>query len=168
MSKRLPTLALALCAVLAGCGGGDDASIPRQQAEALTTQLDLVADRMDQNPPLCGSARTQLGQLEQKIEGLPASVTQDVRDKLDEGLANLNDLVTQKCEQAQTQEPTTETTETTEPSTTETTETTPPTTTEEQKPPGQKKKDQTDETTTETIPGGEPAPTDGDGGTAAP
>jgi hypothetical protein len=162
MTRRLPTAGFALCVLLAGCGGGDEGSIPAREAQGLTTQLDLVADRMDQDPPLCGSARTQLDQLSQKVAALPSSVEQDVRDELDEGLANLDDLVTRECEQARSEEPTTETT----PTITETTETTEPTTTEEEKPKEEKKDKEEETETTDTAPDGEPAP--GNGGTPAP
>jgi hypothetical protein len=160
MSKRLGTLLFVLAAALAGCGGGGDGgSIPSADADRLVTQLDQVTERATNGS--CNSARFQIGELEQKVGALPRSVDSDVRQKLNEGLDNLRNLVDDQCQERET--PTTDTTDTT-PTTTETTptETQPTETTEEKKPP--KKKDE-DETTTETTPE-QTAP--GDGGTSIP
>jgi TolA-binding protein len=150
MPNKLRSILLALvlaasAAVAAGCGGdsGPDPSIDNADATTLVTKLEEISANVDVDSPCVAEDRT--GDLISDIQALPSSVDADVRQALDDGANNLQDLLSSECEErtateTTTTEPTTTeetTTERTQPTTTERTETEPETTTETQPTPTQ-------------------------------
>jgi outer membrane biosynthesis protein TonB len=130
--KALLALALgAACAILVACGGGDAKSlIPGARADALVRELDQL-DRAVRNGD-CEAVDGSVAQLQEEVNGLGGGVDRQLRDRLQEGVANLAQIAPEEC-LAEEQDPaTTETTETapvetteTEPAPVETTETEP-------------------------------------------
>jgi hypothetical protein len=160
----LPILALALGAALAfglvSCGGGDDEGLlPGENAQQIVdnlNQVELNAENGD-----CDSAAAAADEVQAQIEELGNDVNAELKQRLADGAAQLEQVISDSCvdtatiptvettEDTTTEEPTTEK-EKTDSTTTETTTTTTPTTT----------------TTTPTTPttGGTP----GGGGVAPP
>lgn len=138
MTARLPVTAL-LAAILAagalaGCGGsGSPKLIPAGSAEALDGSIQEVADATAAGD--CGAAERALATAEDQLASLPRSVDTQLKERIGEGLQQLEATVPAQCREAKpkttTTEPTTTepTTTTTEPTTTETTTTTTRTTT---------------------------------------
>jgi hypothetical protein len=131
VSVRLPLAFLlgVATAVLVACGGGSSDKL-LSQSRADLIKSDLADVRQAVNQQACDQAQQALQKLDSDLDGMPASVDQRLRDRLQEGYRKLAQRVPIDCNK-----PTTTTT-TTVPTTTETT----PTTTE------------TTPTTTETTP----------------
>ncbi|MFM8561243.1 MAG: hypothetical protein ACKOB9_03995 [Solirubrobacterales bacterium] len=147
MTARLSVTAL-LAAVLAsgalaGCGGsGSPKLIPADSAEALDGSIQEVADATASGD--CGAAESALVTAEDQLASLPRSVDTQLKERIGEGLRQLEATVPAQCREAKpkttttepttteptttTTEPTTETTTTTTRTTTTTTPTTPTTT----------------------------------------
>jgi outer membrane biosynthesis protein TonB len=168
---RLPhiSLALALVALVAGCGSDKEGKpIPADQAAALQKQLDSIENRFDFGDGACADIEGKsIPAVRQELDSIPSSVGSDVRDALRRSFDRLFELTASQCDEQKGQETTpTETTPTeTTPTETTPTETTPtettPTQTEKQ-PPGQQKKEKTPGS------GGKKAPDNGGGGAGAP
>jgi outer membrane biosynthesis protein TonB len=168
---RLPhiSLALALVALVAGCGSDKEGKpIPADQAAALQKQLDSIENRFDFGDGACADIEDKsIPAVRQELDSIPSSVGSDVRDALRRSFDRLFELTASQCDEQKGQETTpTETTPTeTTPTETTPTETTPtettPTQTEKQ-PPGQQKKEKTPGS------GGKKAPDNGGGGAGAP
>jgi hypothetical protein len=150
-------MGLALCLVVAGCGGDDEGEpIPQDTAAALDAELDTVQARLDNGS--AGACRDILegprgpndDRVQRLVENMPDDVDADVLAALEDSFDRLWELVQLECEdraaeeesqqqeQQEQQQPEPEPTETpteTEPTPTETTptETTPPA--EEELPP---------------------------------
>ena len=134
---RLRTL-LAVLAVLlvAGCGGEDEPTIPRAEADRL---VDLLRQARVQagDQDRCDKLEDLVSQIRAEVEDLPGSVDRDTRRSLRTGVSNLEDKAREECEGAEeTETETTPTTETeTAPPPTETETVPPPTETETEPPP---------------------------------
>lgn len=147
MTARLSVTALLAAIVvagaLAGCGGsGSPKLIPADSAEALDGSIQEVADATASGD--CGAAESALATAENQLAALPRSVDTQLKERIAEGLQQLEATVPAQCREAKpkttqtttteptttttTTEPTTETTTTTTRTTTTTTPTTPTTT----------------------------------------
>lgn len=159
---RAPGAAL-LAAMLAASGCGSDSKprpVPQKDAAFLLTQLDEV-DRRVEARACVDVKRGTLTRIENRIDGLPDDVDQDVQSALSDSAENLRGLVDDQCRQKRKPTPTVPLPDLTpEPDTTtpqpEPTTTEPDTTTEEQTPP-------TDEGGEEKGNGGAGAGGDGNG-----
>jgi hypothetical protein len=110
--------------VLAACGSGSgdrSALIPQSSASRMKTALSDVQSAVDDGN--CQRAQLALARARGVLVNLPASVDQQLRDRLKDGLDNLRNIVPDQCRQSTTTETTTTPPETT------TTNTTPTTTT---------------------------------------
>ena len=147
MTARLSVTALLAAIVaagaLAGCGGsGSPKLIPADSAEALDGAIQEVADATAAGD--CGAAGSALATAENQLAALPRAVDTQLKERIAEGLQQLEATVPAQCREAKpkttqtttteptttttTTEPTTETTTTTTRTTTTTTPTTPTTT----------------------------------------
>jgi hypothetical protein len=135
VNRRLSTAlaVFAALALLAGCGG-DKKTIPTDEGASLIRLLRVARDQAG-DPNKCPQLLATVQRINLRVAGLPASVDQDTRASLVNGVNNLIDNARSECAGAQTT-PTTETTPpettpsvTTPPPTTQTTPTTPPETT---------------------------------------
>jgi hypothetical protein len=132
VTRALTALALLAVLALPGCGG-DKKTIPRSDASSLIADLRDARDAAG-DPDKCPELRAAVRRVQSGVGSLPASVDNDTRDSLVNGVNNLIDEASRECENAQTTPTTTTPTTTTPTATTETTpppptETTPPTTT---------------------------------------
>jgi hypothetical protein len=137
----------------AGCGDDEGPQIPAQQSTALRDSLQQIKREVARDP--CVSEASLTG-LKGQIEALPDDLDEDVRQTLEDGVARLDELVTEECldrpepeeEQTDTEQETTPVVPT-EPET-DTTETEPiPTEPDEEPDPDGDGGD-------EGLPGGEP------------
>ena len=150
MIIRLPhiLLALALAALVAGCGSDKEGKpIPADQAAALQRQLDSIENRFDFGDGACADIENKsLPAVRQELDSIPSSVGSNVRDALRRSFDRLFELTASQCDEQKgqdttpTETTTTETTptETTAPTETTNTETTPTETTpqkQKEKPP---------------------------------
>ena len=140
MTRRLTALlAMAIAAAaLAGCGGGDERTIPHDQGATLIRLLRQARDQAGDQDKCDALART-VSSLQVRVQELGPGVDKDTRVSLVDGVNNLADKARTECENAQT-ETTTPPTQTTPPPTTQTTpppstQTTPPPTTQTTPPP---------------------------------
>lgn len=111
MTRRHRQLAaLAVCAALlpAGCGSDDEEpapGVPRQTAEQLSRELDLLQERLDvtRRDGKIGSCDDIDGKsypdIRLLVEGLPADTDPEVRRALGRGLDRLKELTESECEQ---------------------------------------------------------------------
>lgn len=138
--------AVAALALLAGCGG-DSKTIPKDDAASLNRALRSVRD-LAGDPANCPRLAVAVRTVQSRVSSLPASVDQDARNTLVNGVNNLIDNVRSECQNVQT-------TPTTPPETTPTTpsETTPPTTPSETTPTTPSTTPTTPSNTTPTTPG---------------
>ncbi len=135
--------AIVAAGALAGCGGsGSPKLIPADSAEALDGSIQQVADATAAGD--CGGAESALATAENQLASLPRSVDTQLKERISEGLQQLEATVPAQCREAKpkttpkttteptttttTTGPTTETTTTTTRTTTTTTPTTPTTT----------------------------------------
>jgi hypothetical protein len=145
--RRPLLLLLALAAgvscslLVAACGGGDSADlIPASRASSMTDQLNRIDAAVRRGR--CTGVPDAVAQLQGEVNDLSGDVDAGLRNRLQEGVQNLNDIADREClDNAQT----TTTTQTTQTETT-TTETTPTDTTTETTPTTPT------DTTTETTP----------------
>ena len=124
---RLAT-AVAVCAALvfAGCGNGNEKTIPHDDGATLIRLLKQARDDAGDRSK-CDSLERTIASIQARVQSLPASVDKDTRDSLTNGVSNLSDSARQECQKTQTT--TTKSTPTTPPQTTPTTpSTTTPTT----------------------------------------
>ncbi|HEV2813115.1 MAG TPA: hypothetical protein VGW10_07690 [Solirubrobacteraceae bacterium] len=136
---RLPPLLLALVlgllaafAVACGDEGDDRKLLAPSRAEAIRTELDTIAERVERGE--CTKLDPAFQRLNEAIDRLPATTDRELRARLREGADNLEEIAPGECREQRPE--TTETTET-QPETTTTppeTETAPPPTTEEPPP----------------------------------
>jgi hypothetical protein len=126
MRRALTALVLLAALLVSGCGGDDEATIPRADADRL---VDLLRQARVQagDQDRCDKLADLVSQIRSEVDGLPNSVGRDTRRSLDDGVARLEDSSREECEDAE--KPETETTPTTE------TETAPPPTETETAPP---------------------------------
>jgi hypothetical protein len=140
----LPILALALGAALAvglvSCGGGDNKGLlPGENAQQIVDNLNQV--ELDAENGDCDSAAAAADEVQAQIEELGSDVNAELKQRLTDGAAQLEQVISDSCvdtatiptvetttEDTTTEEPTTEK-EKTDSTTTETTTTTTPTTT---------------------------------------
>lgn len=87
---RISLLATVAALVLAGCGSGDDGTIPEENGNALLDVLDsLDADVSDGS---CDSVPGLAEEFALRVEALPAEVDAEVKSELVDAAANLQDL----------------------------------------------------------------------------
>ncbi len=123
-------LLAALALSLAACGSSSGL-LSGQQAASLNAALDQVHVSLRAHD--CAAARSEAAALKARIQQLPGSVNQKVRDSLAQGADTVERLVTRDCTAAPVHTTPTHTTPpptttTTTPTTTKTTPTTPATT----------------------------------------
>ncbi|UGS35228.1 hypothetical protein [Capillimicrobium parvum] len=157
------------CAILVACGGDARGLIGSSDADAMQQQLDQIESSVRRGQ--CGGLPGELADLQQQVNGLPSRVDAALRQRLQEGVANLAQISPDRCaiqaaKSATVPTTTTQTTPTTPTATTPTTPTaTVPTTPTETVPT------QTTPTTIPTTPPAtEPPPTTtgGSGGATVP
>lgn len=153
---------------LAACGDDEEDfdPIPARNAAALETQLDQVADRVDRG--ICGSARSQVDELRDKVAALPDGIDPDLREALDDGVDRLADLVEsdENCRPEEDEDETdTQTTETEPPEEEPEEEEEVP---EEEQPPPETQTQPPPEPEPEPEPGGTPAPEEDPGAVITP
>ena len=127
--RSVPALfaAILVAGALAGCGGsGSPKLIPAGSAEALDGSIQEVADATASGD--CGAAERALATAGDQLASLPRSVDTQLKERIGEGLQQLEATVPTQCREAKPKTTTTETT-TTEPTTTTTEPTTETTTT---------------------------------------
>src|ERR671917_1056607 len=119
MRFRCLLLAAVLCALVAGCGSGsDDALIPRDDADRLST---LVADAgAASDGGDCDAARRRVREAEQQIAALPRRTSRALKANLRDWLQHLDGRIAEECEAEPDETPTPEPTETPTPEPTET------------------------------------------------
>jgi septal ring-binding cell division protein DamX len=119
---------------LTACGKTNQAMIPATNADELKADLDAVLAAIDSHD--CTKVGPPIAQVKSDLLELPEGTSKRLEQKLEEGVAKLEEQATKECV---TETETTETTptETTQTETlpTTTTETTPPTTPTETTPP---------------------------------
>jgi hypothetical protein len=159
----VPTLALALGAALAvalvSCGGGDDEGLlPGDDAQQIVENLNQV--ELDVANGDCDAAAENAAEVGDQIDALGGDVNAELKERLEEGASELEQLISTDCVEATATITTTEETTTEEPTTEETTT-------------GKQKTDTTttdttttDTTTTTTIPTTTSQTTTGGGVTA--
>jgi hypothetical protein len=174
MTMRRPSplaLAAVAAAALAGAGmsacGDDSGLLPGGRAAALEAELDRVAAGVSSGD--CDAAERALSRVQGQLVNLPRSTDADLRERLEEGVANLQARVPAACrapaqpdtgqqDQAETDTQSTDEQQTDETDTgTTTDETTPPTTDTDETQP-------TDTGETQPPDTGTTAPGDGTGG----
>jgi hypothetical protein len=123
---RNTLLASLLALALAGCGSGDEGTIPPDKSETLISLTQAVQSDVANGD--CDAARQHANELADQVRALPTPVEPDVRDALEKAAANLVEQTqdTDQCKSTTGASGPTGTEPTTEPSTTEptTTETT--------------------------------------------
>ena len=118
--RRLPPLLLALvlgllAALAVACGdeGDERRLLAPSRAEAIRTELDLIAERVEDGK--CVQLDPAFERLNEAIDRLPRSTDRDLRRRLAEGAENLEQIAPDECRDNRPE--TTKTTET-EPETT--------------------------------------------------
>lgn len=114
-------------ALLVSCGGSGKGLIPEASAGPLRSDFEAVAQAAESGNGSCAHTEAALGKTEKDFLALPASVDSRLRDKLQQGIANLRQRALAMCAEP-VPTATTVTTETT-PTETVPTETTPTETT---------------------------------------
>ena len=126
LSTLAVALGFALALALVSCGGRDEKGLlPGTTADQIVSNLQQVQD--DAAAGNCDSAASAAADVQSEIDNLGSEVNAQLRQKLSDGAARLQDTVASTCEEASI--PTTTSTTTTEPTTTEKTTTTKSTTT---------------------------------------
>lgn len=123
MRLRSQLIAAGLCAlVLAGCGSENEALLPPDDADRLST---LVADAGEASAAgECDAARRSVREAEQQLDGLPSQTSRRLKRNLRDWLEYLDGQIGDECsaepEETPTPTPTPEPTETATPEPTET------------------------------------------------
>ena len=119
MAYRSPLLAALLGAlVLAGCGSENEALIPQNKADQLSS---LVADAGQASAAgECEAARRAVRTAEQQVGALPRGTDRELRANLREWLDDLDSRIADECSAEPEVTPTPEATETATPEATET------------------------------------------------
>lgn len=152
MTRVVTALAVLVALALGGCGGDDEGTIPRDEADQL---IELLREARVQagDEDRCERLEDLVAQIEAEVAALPNSVDRDTRRTLRDGVDNLEAKAREECEDVETTPTETTPTETeTVPPPTETETVPPPTETETEPPP------------TETDPPAPEPPPDEDGG----
>jgi hypothetical protein len=99
---RPPLRVLAVVAVTAlggvaqaGCGSDDGGLLPRARATELQADLDAVQAALEAGR--CEEARRALSEVRGDLVNLPDSVDEDLRARLQAGVDNLDQRVTERC-----------------------------------------------------------------------
>jgi hypothetical protein len=87
---RNTLLACAVAASLAGCGSGDDGTIPQDEAENLVRTLDGVETALASRD--CDEVVAHADEFRDQVNALPADVDTEVRQGLEQGAAHLVEL----------------------------------------------------------------------------
>jgi TolA-binding protein len=111
------------CALLVACGGGKSL-IPASNAGPLSGDFDAIATAVSNGD--CSATRTALNRAQHDLDALPTSVDAGLRQRISDGLSNLQSTAPTQCAQTQSQTQSTQTTQTTQTQATSTTTTTPP------------------------------------------
>ena len=92
-------LACALAATIAGCGGGDDGTIPSDKSDELLTQLDAIQNDVEAGN--CEVAQEHATAFANSVSQLPEDVDPKVRQGLIEASSQVLDLTSEpgQCEQ---------------------------------------------------------------------
>lgn len=103
MTARLSVTALLAAIVaagaLAGCGGsGSPKLIPADSAEALDGSIQEVADATAAGD--CGAAESALATAENQLAALPRAVDTQLKERIAEGLQQLEATVPAQCREA--------------------------------------------------------------------
>jgi len=116
-------------ALLVACGGGTKGGIPPASADSLKSEIQDVQEAVEDGR--CDAISGQLRQVDDRIDKLPSSVDERLRQRLRDASDGLRRLAATECSEREAETTQTQTTETTETQTTETpeAETTPPETT---------------------------------------
>jgi hypothetical protein len=97
-------LALALVAalVLAGCGSGEDGTIPQSDAEEMLAQVDEIDQAVEE--PDCTQAQTEIAQLRGQVDALPDTVGTETKGELFKLVERMEQQVTdpEQCEEPDT------------------------------------------------------------------
>lgn len=127
----MAVLSVAVAASIAGCGGGDDAAIPEEDASQLLGILEAVEGNIDEQA--CDLAVDQANNFVEGVAALPSSVEGEVRRGLEAAGSQLVELTSDpsQCEETTGATGPTETVDPVEPVTPTTTPTTETTTLEE-------------------------------------
>jgi hypothetical protein len=138
MRRALTSTLVVLAVAVPGCGGGgDEPTIPRDEANRLVEllqQAQIAGGDQDR----CDTLLSLVPRIESEVANLPSSVDDDTRQTLEDGVDNLGENARSECagvDETETTETETTPTETTEPEPTTTETVPPPTTTEEEPPP---------------------------------
>ena len=135
MSRRVSTLRLALAgalgaaaALLVACGSGGASLIPVANAGPLQNDFNAIASAVANGN--CAEVTRALQQAHSDASALPATVDVRLRDRINQGLADLDSRAPTECARNSTAtQTTTAPTTTTQTTSTQTTTTTPPPTT---------------------------------------
>ena len=151
--RRLPAVLTALllglvCSYAVACGEDDSGLLSANRADGIKNNLDDLDRAVERGD--CDTAASQIADLERQIAELPQNTDRALRDRLQEGVENLDSIAPAECEEGDT--PTQTETQTTETIPPPTTETTPPPTTETTPPPTETTPTTPPETTPTTPP----------------
>ena len=83
-------------ATIAGCGLGEEGTIPQDDADALLSRLDAVETNV--NSGACDLARQQAGEFSDAVDALPAEVDGEVKDGLRQAADRLVELTADDSE----------------------------------------------------------------------
>jgi cell division septation protein DedD len=97
MRLRSLLIVAGLCVLLlAGCGSQNDALIPREDAERLST---LVADAgRASDAGECDAARRAVTEAEQQLDGLPRKTSKKLKSNLRDWLDHLDGKIADECD----------------------------------------------------------------------
>ena len=165
-------------ALVAGCGSDDDEpgpGIPSDLVRQISTQLDLIQDRLDvtRDTDKIGSCNDielkSIPDIETLMTGIPDDTDPEIVDALEQGIARLRELASQECSDLEDQigQETETTPEETTPQET-VTETVPPETTPEETNTEPQQTTPQDNGSQGRGPQGEGPPGQGGGGTVPP
>jgi outer membrane biosynthesis protein TonB len=122
MRLRSLLIAVGVSALFAACGSENDALIPQDDADRLSS---LVADAGQASQAgECDSARRAVREAEQQLDGLPRRTSRELKQNLRDWMEHLDGAIADECraepEETATPAPTPEATETPTPEPTET------------------------------------------------
>ncbi len=88
--SQISLLVAFVALALAGCGGGDDGTIPQENGDALLTSLDALQSDFESGD--CETIDLRAAEVQDQIEALPAAVDPEVRSGLEDAAAQLATL----------------------------------------------------------------------------